>query len=149
MDHGGNGGDASFKALDEQSDVTVGPEALLLIGFAEGENGAVADLLKSVGAAAHETVNCTTTMGSWTVQRALAGGDGGTLLPVDRVPRVMLLAGMTDRQVNGFIDGYASTGLPRPIFAVATESNLEFGVAQLLEDLLAERRAMQEMSGRD
>jgi hypothetical protein len=53
----------------------------------------------------------------------------------------MLLSGLTDRQVDGVLDSYHSTGLPRPIFAVTTSENLDFAVLQLLEDLIAEREA--------
>ncbi len=81
-------------------------------------------------------------MGTWNVDNALQGDDSGELLPVGKVPRVMLLSGLTDAQVSTVLDGYPSTGIEQPIFAVATVTNLSFTVIQLLEDLMAERQAV-------
>jgi hypothetical protein len=135
--------EATFEALDDASDSITGPPAALLCGFERREATLLAALLHEIGGTDHGTVCCTTTMGSWSVARALGGDDGGTLLPVGKVPRVALLSGLTDKQVGEFLDRYGATGLPRPIFAVATPVNLELTVVQLLEDLMAERQAME------
>ena len=134
--------ESTFEALDDSSDAAVGPPAVLLLGFERDEASIIGRLLHGLGAGGHRVVCCTTTMGALTVGEALAGDDGGRLLPVGKVPRVALLSGLTDKQVGEVLDRYGATGLPRPIFAVATQANLEFTVVQLLEDLLAEREAM-------
>jgi hypothetical protein len=134
--------EATFEALDDANDAIVGPPGVLLIGFERDEGSTIAGLIRELGASDHRVVCCTTTMGASTVGEALAGDDGGTLLPVGKVPRVALLSGLSDKQVGEALDRYKTTGLPRPIFAVATEANLEFTVVQLLEDLMAERQAM-------
>lgn len=133
---------SAFEALDDASDATVGPQAVLLFGFERDEASTIEMLLHALGAGDHRVVCCTTTMGTLTVGEALTVDGGGTLLPVGKVPRVALLSGLTDRKVGEVLECYATTGLPRPIFAVATQANLEFTVVQLLEDLMAERRAM-------
>ena len=135
---------ADFQALDSSNDQTCGPRAALLCGFSQGEGRLIAALLEQVAAAGYRVVCCTTTMGSWTIERTLCGDDGGTLLPVGKVPRVMLLSGLRDGQVQAVLDAYDTTGLPRPIFAVATPANLGFTVIQLMQELIAERQAMEE-----
>ena len=135
-------GESTFEALDKESDATLGPPGVLLIGFDSTETGNISELLTAAGAPGHQVVTCTTTMGEWTVEKALLGNDEGRLLPVGGVPRVMLLSGLTDRQVDSVLDSYNATGLPRPIFAVTTPENLGFTVLQLLEDLMAEREAL-------
>ena len=135
--------ESGFEALDDANDAITGPPAVLLCGFEHQEATRLKALLHEIGATGHNTICCTTTMGSWPVAQALEGDDGGTLLPVGKVPRVALLSGLTDKQVGEVLDRYGDTGLPRPIFAVATPANLEFTVVQLLEDLMAERRAME------
>ena len=135
--------DSTFQALDDADDVIIGPPALLLCGFERDEGARLGELLHSIGATDHRVVCCTTTMGTWPVSRALTGADDGVLLPVGKVPRIALLSGLNDKQVGEALDRYASTGLPRPIFAVATATNLAFTVVQLLEDLLAERQAVE------
>jgi hypothetical protein len=49
---------------------------------------------------------------------------------------------MTGTRVRVFLDQYASTQLPRPIFATVTPSNLDFTVRDLLIELLQEHRSM-------
>lgn len=136
--------DAPFEALDRESDHAFGPEAVLLCGFDRTEAGSIELLLRGAAAGEHRVVCCTTTMGSWTIERALGGDDGGKLLPVGKIPRVMLLSGLSDAKVQAVLDAYAATGLERPIFAVATPANLGFTVIRLLEELMAERQAMAE-----
>jgi hypothetical protein len=137
------GNESSFEALHDANDTITGPPAVLLCGFEHQEATRLGTLLHEIGATDHSAVCCTTTMGDWSVARALGGDDGGTLLPVGKVPRVVLLSGLTDGQVGEVLDRYGATGLPRPIFAVATPANLEFTVVQLLQDLIAERQAME------
>ncbi|OGQ77220.1 MAG: hypothetical protein A2289_24025 [Deltaproteobacteria bacterium RIFOXYA12_FULL_58_15] len=132
----------SFKALDNANQELIGPAGILLCGFSRDEAVKVEQLLRLVVLVEHRVVCCTTTMGTWNVDNALQGDDGGELLPIGKVPRVMLLSGLTDAQVGATLDGYGGTGIERPVFAVATETNLSFTVIQLLEELLAERQAM-------
>ena len=78
---------------------------------------------------------------AWT--HADLGDDGGKLLPVGKVPRIFLMSGLTDPQVEDVIERWDATELLRPTFAVATPNNLRFSVIKLLEDLLAEKQAQQ------
>jgi hypothetical protein len=135
---------SGFEALGEGDGPGLGPPAVLLFGFDPEEGARLETLLREVGAGEHQIVCCTTTMGSLRVREALQGEDGGTLLPVGKVARIALLSGLGESQVGAVLDRYGTTGLPRPIFAVATEANLEFTVLQLFEDLLAERRALED-----
>lgn len=135
--------EAELAALDRDGKEAFGPEAVLLCGYDRDEVPGVSALLQHADAAGHRVVSCTTTMGKWTIERALGGNDGGTWLPVGKVPRVMLLSGLSDAKVQAVLDAYAATGLERPIFAVATPTNLGFTVIRLLEELMAERQAME------
>lgn len=139
--------DVRFEPLDSDSDQAFGPRAVLLCGYDRDEVVAIEALLAAADAGEHRIVCCTTTMGSWSIERALGGDDGGRLLPVGKLPRVMLLSGLRDQQVQRALDAYAATGLDRPIFAVATPANLGFTVIQLLEELMAEHQAMESPDG--
>ena len=133
----------TFQQLGRDPRAKFGPPGVLLVGFERRDAGRIHELMEQVGAPAHRVACCTTTMGSWTVAQALDGDDGGKLLPAGKVPRVMLLSGLTDPQVEAVLDRFSSLDLPRPIFAVATPDNLRFTVIRLLEDLLAEREEQQ------
>jgi hypothetical protein len=45
------------------------------------------------------------------------------------------------KRIDAFLNRFASTGLPRPIFATVTPSNLGFKVRDLLVELLQVHRA--------
>lgn len=133
---------STFQSLNDDNGAILGPPAALVFGFERVEGSRFEKLLRRTGANDHHVVCCTTTMATLPVGEALRGDDGGPLMPVGTVPRVVLLSGLTTRQVGAVLDQYASLFLPRPIFAVATAANLSFTVVRLLEDLIAERQAV-------
>lgn len=134
--------DNTFKELDPESDTAFGPPAILLIGFTTEQGDRVAALAAAHGLGDHRIIGTTTTMGSWTIARALTGGDDGKLLPSGELPHIVMLSGATDGQIAAVLDAYKTTDLPAPIFAVATPANQSFTVVQLLDELMAERAAM-------
>lgn len=130
--------DGDFERLDDDDVPGPGPAAVLLCAFEEHETAAVATLLEQIGAGEHQVVHCSTTMGQWPLERALSGGDEGQLLPAGQAPRIMVLSGLSGGQVNGLLDRYRATELPGPVFAMATESNLEWSIIDLMGNLMAE-----------
>lgn len=130
--------DGDFERLDDDDGPGPGPAAVLLCAFEEHETAAVATLLEQIGAGEHLVVHCSTTMGQWPLVRALSGDDGGQLLPAGQAPRIMLLSGLSGGQVNELLDRYRASELPRPVFAMATESNLEWTIIDLMGNLMAE-----------
>lgn len=133
---------STFQALNDDNGAVFGPPAALVFGFERSEGSRLERLLHRTGAGDHRVVCCTTTMVNLPVGEALLGADGGPLLTAGTVPRVVLLSGLSDRQVGAVLDQYASLALPRPIFAVATEGNLGFTVLGLLEELIAEKKGV-------
>jgi len=60
---------------------------------------------------------------------------------VEGLPPVVLFSGCTMSEARRVLAQWKASGLPRPIFSVATENNLDFTVREFLEHLVAEHRA--------
>jgi hypothetical protein len=131
-----------FKRIDADGGPPLGPLALLLCGFSSEESETVSSFLKTIDASEHRVVLCTEPMLAQTLAEALTTTEEVPAVPPDKLPRVIVLSGMTGAQVRVFLDQYASTRLPRPIFATVTPGNLSFTVRDLLVELLKEHRAM-------
>jgi hypothetical protein len=131
-----------FEIIDAERGAAVGPPAVLLAGFAEAEVAAVRSLLVAIGAPEHRVLRCTASALEQTVEQALGVDPGEDPLPAEKLPRVLLLSGLPDPRVHAALDHWAGIGLPRPLFACATPSNLAFTVKRLLGDLWREHRAL-------
>jgi len=138
---------ASFQSLDRDDSSGPGPRAMLLCGLEQSLAPAIGQILRECGAGAHRLVFCTKAMLDERLGVALGGAPPDDApLPADALPRVVVLSGMTGRQIHGIIDGWRAAGLPGPIWASSTPSNLDFPVRILVRELLAERRAMADHS---
>jgi hypothetical protein len=133
-----------FGRIDHDEEPPLGPPALLLCGHSAEESGTLSSFLNTLDMQAHRLVMCTEPMLARTLEEALTAVDEAPPVPADKLPRVIVLSGMTGAQVRVFLHRYASNRLPRPIFAMVTPSNLSFAVRDLLIDLLQEHRAMTE-----
>lgn len=134
--------DGRFESINVDDEPGPGPRAVLLCGFGEEAACAAAGLLSSVGAPEHRVLRASKEMLSRPVAAALAEEDGAEPVPPEALPQLILLSGLTGRQIHGFIDGWGTTGLPTPIWASTTSHNLTRTLRELLQELLAERRAM-------
>lgn len=131
-----------FKRIDQDEEAPLGPLALLMCGHSSEESRTVSSFLGAISASEHRVVLCTEPMLAQSLGDALATTEESPPVPPDKLPRVIVLSGMTGAQVRVFLDRYASTLLPRPIFATVTPSNLSLTVRDLLVELLQEHRAM-------
>jgi len=133
-----------FKRIDQDEGAPLGPLALLLCGFSPEESRTIFSFLGTIDASEHRVVLCTEPMLAQSLGEALTTTEEVPPVPPGKLPRVIVLSGMSGAQVRVFLDQYASTQLPRPIFATVTPSNLDFTVRDLLVELLQEHRAMSE-----
>jgi hypothetical protein len=131
-----------FKRIDQDQGAPLGPLALLVCGYSPEESGIVSSLLGRIDASEHRVVLCTEPMLAQSLGEALTTTEEFPPVLPDKLPRVIVLSGMTGAQVRCFLEQYSSTQLPRPILAAVTPSNLSLTVRDLLVDLLKEHRAM-------
>jgi len=134
--------EGTFREIDREGERGFGPAAVLLCGFAGDEARRVSELLRTAGAPEHRVILCTEAMVQRTLGEVLETPDDSAPLPPEKLPRVMILSGLSGRQIHAVLDGYDSTGVSRPIFGATTPGNLRLTVRDLLVELLREQRAM-------
>ena len=135
--------DNAFRAI-EQNDLTrVGPRAILICGFSVDIESAVRELLARINAPDVPLIFCAEELLPLPLAEALTKDSPGTPVPANKLPPVMVLSGLTGQEIHGFLEQFAATNLPRPIFAAATPANLTFSVKQLLAALWQEQKARQ------
>jgi hypothetical protein len=132
----------TFRELGDGNRSIPGPSAVLLCGFLVAEAQEVRALLGRAGIQTERVILCSEGLLRKPLREALETPGSEEPVPPDRLPRVMILSGMTESQIGLFLDTFRSSGLPRPIFATATEWNLERPVRQVLLDLVKEHRAL-------
>ena len=67
----------------------------------------------------------------------------------EREVKVLMVLGFTDQQLDIALKGFPKAeGLPRPLFCVLNQHNTRWPLMHLIEDLLEERMAFQEMQRR-
>lgn len=119
-----------------------GPRAVLLCGFSASEAEEVRALLDKAQTGTERLVLCSEGMLRRPLREVLeASVEEDPVLP-ERLPRVVLLSGMTEGQIQLFLDAFRASRLPRPIFATTTDSNLERNLREILVDLLQEHRSL-------
>jgi len=79
-----------------------------------------------------------------TVGEILAGQTGTSPAQLPAVRTILLPARSTDRGIKAYLDGFKSTGLPRPMFAAVTDTNRGWRFTDLVEHLQEERSEIME-----
>ena len=133
---------ATFQRIDENDEISPGPPAVLVCGFATDIEASLKAVLERAGAPEHRVVFCSREMVKQTLKQALGATEPTQPAPPDTLPRAMVLSGMSGSQLQAFLSEYTASKLPRPIFASVTPINLGFPVGKLLVELLAEQREM-------
>jgi hypothetical protein len=81
-----------------------------------------------------------------TLEEALSVEDQGAPLKEGDLPYTLIASGLGFDAVRNIMTNFAKNGLPRPIFATTTPTNLQFRVRDLLLHLLEEQRSAQKMA---
>jgi len=137
----------TFKPIDASNEQRFGETAILLCGFAAQELKPIRDLLDALGIVDVKIIPCTEGMLAQTVGEALSDPAQGLPAPPEKLPRVMILSGLTNELLHALLNNYSATKLPRPIFAAATPESVKMPLKQLLVELLAEHKMMQNRKG--
>jgi len=137
--------DAKFQAIKRDDKQRFGTRAILLCGYSREELKTVRQLLQNIGVQDVRVLMISEELLGMTLGRALETveqqrADSDEL--VQRLPRILLFSGLTGQEVHSVMDQYKSTGLPRPIFASATEHSVKLPLPELITELISEQRAM-------
>ena len=123
-------------------EILPGPEALFLCGMdSVSAKEPLLILAENAGFGRPRLVFCTASMIGKPLSEALNASNGEQPLDPEKLPPVCLFSGLEPAPIKEFLENFHTTGLPRPIFATATGSNLNMTVRDLVLHLLEERKA--------
>mgnify|MGYP000870061606 CR=1 FL=1 len=134
--------DATFRKLDDSNQRGPGPRIILIGGFQANEVVLLKEFVDKTFTDKIRLRLCTANMLEKTLGDALSRPVEDNPAPPDKLPRFLLLSGMSNQEIHALINRYGSTGLPRPMFAATTPANMNFMLRQLLLELLQEHKAM-------
>lgn len=136
----------SFSRVDEKSRKRPeGRNCLLAYGYDEPQQTLLRQLLRQAGI---DELVAVTEGGTGLVVRDLVT-DAPQNTPMTPLPQnpVAVFHAVSDSELNQFLNVFRSSGLPRPLFAVATPTSINWRFGDLVTELMRERRAMEKQNG--
>ena len=133
----------AFRKMEDQGTLP-GPRALFICGYREDDLLSMESYLKESGIENIQLVPCRSDSLGMKVEDVLLEKSTGDIIAGDKLPPVMVWAGIAHEELDSTLGDFHKTGLKRPIFATATPSNMSFSVKELLNHLLSEQRSMRE-----
>ncbi len=134
--------DATFRPVERDSDEPMfGPRAVLACGLSAAEQARLTEVVRTYEGlslvVAHEADR--EVLVGELLERAAGTGVGRD----SSLPRLVLMSGLTQRELHDFMAGYRSAGLPRPLWAAATPTSVTWPLGELLSELERERAAVE------
>ncbi len=131
--------DDDWKKVEEHENQLPGPEAFFISGYDPPQIAELLIFLDALGLAEVPVKPCTEEHLGISLEEALTGESEAPPIGEGKLPHVMVISGLTFTAVQAIMAQFAKNGLPRPIFATSTPSNLRFTVKELLLHLLKEQ----------
>lgn len=131
----------SFKKIDEEG-ILPGPRVVFVSGYDEQSCRTLDLFLKNTGLSNLKVIPCREDMVDQTVSTVLKNQSVAPLFPPEKLPGVMLWAGISHKELDLILNEFKKSKLKRPIFATTTENNLDFSIKELMRHLLADQKAM-------
>ena len=134
--------DGNFTEMTIDERLLPGPRAFLVSGYGTDALGTLSAFLETLGYTDVPIKPCTSAQIDDTVQSVLESDTAGPPAGEGKLPNVMVFSGVTRQDVQAVMGRFSESGLPRPIFAVATPTSLGFTAKTLLLHLLEEEKAV-------
>lgn len=134
--------EASFSRVTRSAQPLYGPRKLLICGFTpEG----LASLDKVMAAALPDLplVYARSADLETPLQTLFACPDQAGRDEASQMPAAIIMAGITENELHSLINTYRRSGLPSPLWATLTPISEKWILRQLLQELVAERAAVE------
>jgi len=133
---------AKFERVTRSDDNLYGPRRLILCGFPADAQPKFTTVLEMVGLADVEVVWANHDHEGLTLEQLMAL-ESGTGLTIDsRLPRAVIVAGITERQLHSLIKVCRRSGMKEALWAALTPTSEKWPLSHLLAELADERRQM-------
>ena len=136
--------DAEFQKVTQSDEALYGPRKLLLCGFAATIQPKFNRLLEMIGLAGIPLVWVTEDQADMPVGELLRLGDGTGTDASSKLPRAIIMSGITQNELHLLMAGCRKAGMKRPLWATLTPTSENWSLGNLLKELAAEHRAMQQ-----
>ena len=136
--------DAEFQKVTQTDDNLYGPRKLLLCGFAAEVQSKFNELLKMIGLTELPLVWVTEDQADTRVGDLIQLEDGSGTEASSTLPRAIIMAGISQKELHILMSGCRQSGMKQPLWATLTPTSEAWAIKELLEELAAEHRAMQQ-----
>ncbi len=136
--------DAEFQKVTQTDDNLYGPRKLLLCGFAAEVQSKFNELLKMIGLTELPLVWVTEDQADTRVGDLIQLEDGSGSGASSTLPRAIIMAGISQKELHILMSGCRQSGMKQPLWATLTPTSEAWAIKELLEELAAEHRAMQQ-----
>ena len=136
--------DSGFQKVSQSDNLLYGPRKLLLCGFAADVQSKFIKLLDMIGIAQLPLVWVSKDQADVTVGELVQLEDGAGSGVSSELPRAIIMSGITQNELHSLMAGCRQSGMQQPLWATLTPTSETWSIRDLLKELVAEHRAMQE-----
>lgn len=137
-----------FTKVEKSSERMYGPTGILVCGYIEEDRADFLKLVDKAGLTHIRVVFATTHDLKTRVGEIFSHENMAGLKDESGMPRAVVMSGLTQNELHGLLGAYREAGLVRQIWATMTPVSEAWPLEQLLNELQAEDRAMQN-TGKD
>jgi hypothetical protein len=136
--------DAEFQKVTQSNKLLYGPRKLLLCGFPADAQSKFIALLKMIGLSEMPMIWVTEDQGDINVGELVELEDGTGAGTSSKLPRSIIMSGITQKELHLLMAGCRKSGMKQPLWATLTPTSETWSIQNLLKELAAEHRTMQE-----
>jgi Domain of unknown function (DUF3783) len=136
--------DAKFEKVSPNDQPLYGPRKLLLCGFAESVQPNFNKLLEFIGLAEIPKVWVAESQTDIQVGELMKLQNNTGFGVSSELPRAIIMAGITQNEMHRLMSGCREASMKPPLWATLTPTSETWTIQSLLNELAAERKAMQQ-----
>ena len=136
--------DAEFQKVTQSDETIYGPRKLLLCGFAVEVQPKFDKLLEMIGIRNLPLVWVTDDQIDIHVAELVKLENGSGRGKTSKLPRAIIMSGITQKELHTLMAGCRQSGMKQPLWATLTPTSETWPIKDLLKELAAEHRAMQQ-----
>jgi hypothetical protein len=133
--------DSEFQPIGTGDERMFGPRAFVVSGFEASEQALFLRVLQDAGVG--EVPVCFAGHEESQQQLGVLAASPQPAPRPSALARAVVLSGATEAELHRVMSAYRTRGLPRPLWATLTQTSADWTLAELLEELAAERAAIE------
>ena len=140
--------DGDFQKVTQSDQLLYGPRKLMLCGFPADAQPKFVKLLEMIELSGMPIVWVTDDQADVEVGELAQLEDGTGAGTSSQLRRAIIMSGISQKELHLLMAGCRKSGMKQPLWATLTPTSETWPIKNLLEELAAEHRAMQERNQR-